>query len=165
MTDHEPVDTAWRIHGAVADWTGKVDAKASFALTIESAVLAGIITLSGSGHRLHGPAGFWPRTMYWVGTSLVILGACLAVLVVAPRLRGGKVSGEAGRNFVYFGHLQHWTPGELEDALQNRDVLPVLTRQLVVMSQIAWTKHIRVKWSLYAASAGSVLVALAALVR
>ena len=35
----DATDTAWRIHGALVDWTGKVDTKASFALTIESDVL------------------------------------------------------------------------------------------------------------------------------
>lgn len=42
------LDTAWRIHGALVDWTGKVDSKASFTVGVESAALAGVITLSAS---------------------------------------------------------------------------------------------------------------------
>ncbi|MFF6958165.1 MULTISPECIES: hypothetical protein [unclassified Streptomyces] len=41
MSSEDARETAWRIHGAVGEWTGQVDAKASFALK-ERFVLAGV---------------------------------------------------------------------------------------------------------------------------
>ena len=48
MSDGEPVSreeatkTAWQVHSVLAEWTRTVDAKASFALAMESAALAGV---------------------------------------------------------------------------------------------------------------------------
>ena len=65
-TDKDTLDTAWRIHGALVDWTGKVDAKASFAFALESAGLGVIVTLSGRDRLFEKLEGdcvkyFWPR--------------------------------------------------------------------------------------------------------
>src|SRR3712207_62647 len=119
VSQQDPVDTAWRIHGAIADWTGKVDTKASFVLTIESALL------------------------------------------VKPRVRRRDMADEWRDNFVFFGHRQSWRPEDLEAALAERSVLPVLTRQLVNMSKIAWRKHLLVEVSMLCAVVGTALVSLA----
>lgn len=39
------IDTAWRIHQQVADWTGKTDAKASFFLGFQTALFGALIYL------------------------------------------------------------------------------------------------------------------------
>jgi hypothetical protein len=52
-----------------------------------------------------------------------------------------------------------------EDALKTVDILPVLSRQLVAMSKIAWAKHFRVQVSMAFGVCGVALVALAAVVR
>ncbi|MFJ4671630.1 hypothetical protein [Kitasatospora purpeofusca] len=52
MSNEEAVKTAWQIHASSTEVTGRVDAKASFALTIESAALGAIVALSGAGVRL-----------------------------------------------------------------------------------------------------------------
>jgi hypothetical protein len=159
----DPVETAWRIHGALADWTGKVDGKAAFALSIESAILAGLVALGGDGHplsRVHGTLG---RAALWGSTGLVVVGLVLAVAAVAPRMRTRRTVEEWRTNFVYFGHLRHWSAARLCDVLRREDPLPVLSRQLVVMSELAWRKHLLVRTSLWAAVAGVVLAGLAAL--
>ncbi len=51
-THQNAIDNAWKIHGAVSDWTKSVDSKASFVLTIEVAILAGVISLMGGSRRL-----------------------------------------------------------------------------------------------------------------
>lgn len=162
MSSQDPIETAWRIHGAVADWTGKVDTKATFALTIESAVLVGIVALSGDGHRLSGLHGFGSQFVYWFGISLLVVGVLCAVKAVAPGLRHKKLPVEQRDNFIYFGHLKSWDPSRLETALKDKDILPVLSRQLVVMSKIAWHKHQMVLASLVSSVAGTAVVALAA---
>ena len=137
MTLPDPSETAWKIHAALADWTGKVDAKATFALTIESATLAALVALSGSDSRFGNMKGFWPVLLFWAGVILVAASIVLSVLVVSPRTRNKNVATEWPENWIYFGHLQHWDSDSLADALRERDPLPVLTRQLVVMSKIA----------------------------
>ena len=159
-----PAETAWKIHDAVQDWTGKVDVKASFALTIESALLAVILTLSTGQHRLtHLPGG--SEALYIAGLVLVIAGALAAVWAVTPHLRARNLGNEWQSNFVFFGHLKDWPPEQLEAALAERDVLPMLSRQLVTMGKIAWVKHRLLQASLAAAVVGSVLLGLAAVLK
>ncbi|WP_369170472.1 Pycsar system effector family protein [Streptomyces sp. R28] len=155
-----PEETAWKIHSTLVDWTGKVDTKASFALTVESGILVAITALSGSGRRLGRIDGcaLW---VFYLGVAALAIGALFAISVVSPNLRKAKVSPESHDNFVFFGHVRHWDPAELETALRERDPLPVLARQLVVMSEIAWKKHERVKKSFALAVLGALLVAVA----
>ena len=156
-------DTAWRIHASIVDWTGKVDAKASFALAIESAALAGIVTLTGSGRRLDGLAG-WEVGLFWTGITILLIGVLLVITVVAPRLRSTKMPSEWQNNYVYFGHLMHWDPEDLQKVVEEEDPLPAVTRNIVVMSKIAWTKHRRLQVSMWLATVGTALVAVAAVV-
>nr|WP_219927234.1 Pycsar system effector family protein [Prauserella shujinwangii] len=160
MTDHDPVETAWRVHAAIVEWTGKVDAKASFAATIESVILGGVITLSDS-RRLLADLNSFPAILRDVGLAILAFAVLCAISVVTPRLRSSKMKNEASDNFIYFGHLRHWTPFELAEVLAYRDTLPVLSRQLVVMSKVAWQKHRRVQVSLLASVVAVALISLA----
>lgn len=161
----DPVDTAWRIHQALSDWTGQVDAKASFVLSIESAALAVVVGLSGADHRFGQLRGFWAQLLFWSGVAVLVLALLAAVSVVAPRTRANQLRGEWRSNFIYFGHLRHWRPEELAAQLRRADPLPALTRQLVIMSEIAWQKHRKVQNSFVLAIAGAALIALAAVFR
>jgi hypothetical protein len=164
MSAQEPRETAWRIHAAVGEWTARVDAKASFALTLESAALAGIVALSDNGHRFSHLHGYGVRGTLWAGALLILTGAVLAIFVVAPRLRSvKKLESEAPQNFIYFGHLQFWDPAALAQKLEQEDTLPILSNQLVNMSKIAWRKHRFVQLSFLLAAIGGVLVFIAGL--
>ncbi|WP_030380148.1 MULTISPECIES: Pycsar system effector family protein [unclassified Streptomyces] len=159
MAQTDPVDTAWRIHAALADWTGKVDAKAGFALTLESAVLGAVIAVSGSRHRPELD-GTLPVILLWLGAGLLALAALASVSVVGPRLR--TPAGHDWReHFVYFGDLRHWAPEHLAEKLADTSPLESLSRQIVSMSRIAWTKHQRVQQSLLLAVTGVAAIALA----
>ncbi|GGL84252.1 hypothetical protein GCM10010095_81290 [Streptomyces anthocyanicus] len=162
-TEEKAAETAWRIHGAVGEWTARVDAKAAFALTLESAAAAGIIALSGNGNIFDDLRGWGPRCLLWAGSTLILIGAVFAVLVVVPRLRAPRMQAEAPDNFVYFGHLMHREAAELAESLRRTDtLLPVLSRQLIVMSKIAWSKHRHVQMSLVFFALGLMLVVIAA---
>ncbi|MCX5215634.1 DUF5706 domain-containing protein [Kitasatospora sp. NBC_00240] len=163
MTTSDPVavETAWKIHAALADWTGKVDAKASFALTVESAVLVAIGAIFNAGDRLRHLTGFWTNGFFWTGVAFIAVAALYAIAVVSPNIRRRAMPTEGSENFVFFGHLKQWKADDLVEALKTKDPLPVLSRQLIVMSEIAWTKHARVRISFILAVVGSALVALA----
>jgi len=163
----DPVDTAWKIHAALADWTAKVDTKASFALTIESALLVGVVTLSAKERVFHNLPGGWPTAWYVIGIVLLATAVLFAAFVVRPRLRGGgdKLAAEAPNNFIYFGHLRHLQPCEIEYRLEEAALLPVLSKQLHEMSKIAWMKHRLVQWSMNLAPAGVAALAICASVR
>ncbi|MFE3329189.1 Pycsar system effector family protein [Streptomyces sp. NPDC059176] len=160
--EEKAVDTAWRVHAAVGEWTARVDAKASFALTLESAAGAGIIALSGNGNIFFGPHGWVVRCLLWSGCASILVAAVLAALVVTPRLRTSDLRAEAPDNFVYFGHLMHREAEELAESLRRAEPLPVLSRQLIIMSRIAWTKHRHLQSSLVSFALGLALVVLAA---
>ncbi|MEU7581634.1 Pycsar system effector family protein [Streptomyces sp. NPDC041068] len=160
MAETDPVETAWRIHGVLVEWTGKVDAKASFALTLESAALGAVLALSGSGHRLTELDDALPRTLFWLGASLLGLSALASVSVVAPRLRSGP--GHSRENhFVYFGDLRCWESERPAERLRQTSPLESLTHQLVTMSQVVWVKNKRIRQSLTLAVIGSVSIVLA----
>lgn len=158
------VEQGWRIHAALADWTGKVDAKASFALAIESIIVATIISLSGEGRRLSTLKGAPSQVMLWLGISILSLAILLAVAVVTPQLRSNQTAKNWREDFIYFGHLRLWSPTDLQERLRATEMLPVLTRQLVVMSKIAWRKHRYLQLSLLSAVVGALLVSLAGIV-
>lgn len=163
MTNPDPIDTGWRIHSALIDWTGKVDSKATFALTLESAILAGVITLSTGGRALSGLTGL-SIAFYWAGIVALGLAVLAAVSVVRPKLRSAHLLKESDKHFIYFGHLNHLEPFQVESRLKHADFLPVLSQQLVQMSKIAWKKHEAVQWSLTLAPAGVALLGLSAVV-
>lgn len=158
----DPSDTAWRIHGALVDWTGKVDTKASFALAIETALMAGVVALTGDGRRLSHLDGFWTKAPFVLGVLALIAGLLSVAWVVRPRLRSKSVEVEAPSNFIFFGHAKHWEPAELAEALGTVDILPMLSRQIVAMSKIAWLKHRMLQHSMTLATIGSALVGVAA---
>lgn len=164
MTDKDAIDNAWKIHAAQVDWTGKVDAKASFAFGLESAAIVAVVALSANG-RIFGdltdPAAAW---LYGLGLALILVGAVCAVTVVIPRLKSDLVKDTSPDNFIFFGHAQHWEPDDLTSALQEREILPVISRQIVVMAEIAWQKHRWVQLSMFTGCTGGVCIVLAALV-
>jgi hypothetical protein len=166
MNEHEShqhaVDNAWKIHGAVSDWTRSVDAKASFVLTIEVALLAGVVSMMGGSRRLAHLHGFWRNVLLYGGIAALVVALVSVAWVVRPRTRKNRVEQEAPRNFIYFGHLNFLRAEDVQRALEDEDILPVLSRQLVTMGRIAWDKHNLLKWSLTAAMLGTALVGGAA---
>lgn len=157
---------AWHIYAAVADWTGKVDAKASYALTVESAVLAGAVALSQPGGRLSALPFSALSCTYAAGIGLLAAAVLASVLVIMPRLtRRRRLRLEWPSNYVYFGHLRYWRPDELEEAVRTEDILPVLARAVVAMSELTWRKHRCMQASLSLSAIGSGLIVVALLSR
>lgn len=163
MTDKDVIDNAWKIHAAQADWTGKVDAKASFAFGLESAAIVSVVALSAKGRIFGDLSDHAAAWLYGIGLALILIGAAFAVTVVVPRLKSDMVKSTAADNFIYFGHAQHWEPDDLAVALKERELLPVISRQIVVMAEIAWQKHRWVQLSMFTGCAGGVCIVLAAL--
>lgn len=153
---------AWRVHSALIDWTGKVDSKASFSLTIESAVLGGIVALSGSDSplgKLRTCSELW---LYRGGILFLALGVIAAVMAVIPQIRSRRTIVDWQNNIIYFGHLRHWNPNDLAEKLLNVDPITMLARQNVAMSKIAWRKHRLLQASLALAVLGTMSACLAA---
>ncbi|MCC3779369.1 Pycsar system effector family protein [Streptomyces sp. UNOB3_S3] len=161
MAERGAVRDAWQIHTALTDLIGKADAKASFALAIESAALTAIIAMSGPREPFGVQKGFFSVASLRAGVVMICLGALTAVIAVMPRLWASPADRQWPRNHIYFGHLRQWDPHLLARRLAEEDPLPALARQIVIMSRIAWLKHRCVQWSLVLATAGAVLVVLA----
>lgn len=164
MESKDSIDNAWKIHAAQTDWTGKVDSKASFAFGLESAAIVAVVALSAKGRIFGDLSDASAAWLYGVGLALILIGAVFAVTAVIPRLKTDDVKAKAPDNYIYFGHVQHWEAKDLEAALKERDLLPVISRQIVVMAEIAWQKHRWVQLSMFAGCAGGASIVLAALV-
>ncbi|WP_368067388.1 Pycsar system effector family protein [Streptomyces sp. VNUA116] len=162
---NDPLEMAWKMHAALADWIGKADSKASFALTAQSATLALLGILVGSGRVDTGSGSDTSQALLWAGALFLAGGAACAAVTVSPNLRKERRGANADDDFLFFGHLRSWAPTELETALRDKDPLPALSRQLVVMSEVAWTKHRWVQWSFVLAAAGAITLGLAAATR
>ena len=160
--DHDPVATAWSIHASIADWTRSVDNKASFASAVETAVLLGVLTLSAEGRQLSRVSGPWQLGFLWLGVAFLVVALLLVLWVVSPHLRTKRVGDEYRSNVIYFGHARYWQPGELTSFLSGADILPMLSRQIVAISHIAWRKHRNLQLSIFASVVGASLVAIAA---
>ncbi|MEV7405649.1 Pycsar system effector family protein [Streptomyces sp. NPDC091267] len=159
----EPTETAWKIQSAVADATAKADAKAALALTLQSTMLA-VLSLLASSRRAAGEfESIAGQSLMWLGVVLIMAGACCAAWAVSPRLGKERRGPDPNGDFLYFGHLRLMEPAALERSLRDADPLPALTRQVVVMSEIAWSKHRRVQCSLLLAVAGCCSFAVATL--
>ncbi|MEU3988976.1 Pycsar system effector family protein [Streptomyces platensis] len=105
-----------------------------------------------------------PRLLLWIGVLLMVGGVSCAAWAISPNLRKERRGPESDDDFLYFGHVRHLDPEVLEAALRNKDPLPSLSRQVVVMSEIAWNKHRRVQWSLMLAVAGCAAFGLATVI-
>jgi len=149
------VETAWRIHQAQVDWTGKVDSKATFALTFQSALLVFAGSLADEASRA--------LDYVTLGLAVAILGtaAALSASVVTPSLRRGHLAEEACSNFIYFGHARYWGAEALTRELRHGDPLPQLSRQIVQMAKISWRKHIRVGWAIWLGVIGGLVLLVA----
>lgn len=156
----DPIDTAWKLHSAQMEWTGKVDAKAGFILTLDAAAITTSIALSSEGMVFHGVSTGQFQLLYDLSILLFVTAAVLAAWAVAPALRLGNLKEEAKSNFIYFGHARFWDPDDLATALEEHDPLSSVTRQVVRMSTIAWRKHCRVAWSTWLTVAGVIVIAL-----
>jgi hypothetical protein len=151
---------AWKVHAALQDWTAKVDTKASIVMSLETALLSGMVAFSGSRTSVY-PAG-WALSHH-CGLVLLLTSIVLAGVVVFPRLRSRNSAKSWQNQFVYFGHLRKWEPAALAEAIAGRGSnvsLRMLSNQLVTMSRIAWRKHVLVQWSLLVALAGCIAVGI-----
>lgn len=138
------LDTAWRVHDALSTWTGRVDAKASIILTLEVAALGFVVTLTAKDRVFAELDGF-REGAFLCGAVLLVIAILAAVGAVIPQLRPRKTDAAVSRGqFVYFGHLRHWQPGDLATHLgdlSSKQMKQVLADQLVAMAKIAWLKH------------------------
>lgn len=149
------LEALWKIHAAQVEWTGRVDTKASFAFGLESAALGLVVALSSPGRTYAALEGWLEPFLYWAGLVLLLGGALLALLVVIPRLRHRAARDEADENYIYFGHVRHWSADALAERVLAADDLPnVLARQCVTMARIAWRKHRLVQLSMIVGASG-----------
>jgi hypothetical protein len=151
---------AWKLHEALQDWTAKVDTKASIVMTLETALLSGVVAFSGSRRfdYLHGWAPLHNGGLVLLFASIVLAGG-----VVFPQLRGSDSSKSEENHFVYFGQLRKWEYAALVETLasiESSAALRMLSSQLIIMSRIAWRKHVLVQWSLLVALAGCIAVGI-----
>jgi hypothetical protein len=151
---------AWKLHEALQDWTAKVDTKASIVMTLETALLSGVVAFSGSRASEY-PSSWTP--LHDCGLILLFASIVLVGAVVFPQLRRCDSVKSWKKQFIYFGHLRKWEPTALAEALAGTEShmgLRMLSDQLVTMSQIAWRKHVLVQWSLLVALAGCIAVGI-----
>lgn len=142
----------------------KVDTKGSILLALEGGALFAILSASGKDGvlaRLNG----WHHLLEVSGTMAILLAMTSAGLAVFPRLGATrKHRGQYRDQFLYFGHLRHWSPKELDARMRQlhpEDELRALTSQVVRVSKSTWVKYRLVQLSLVLAICGIGAVSIA----
>ncbi|MFC8304904.1 Pycsar system effector family protein [Specibacter sp. NPDC057265] len=159
------VEQAWKIHAAQEGWTARVDTKATFSFTFCSAVIGIAVGLSAKDRLYSGLENGTAVAFYWVGLIALMAGAVFAIITIIPRLKAADVKASASDNFIYFGHAQHWEADDLAEALKKREILPVITRQITVMADIAWQKHQWVQISMWCGTSGGAMLVASGLIQ
>lgn len=159
------IDTAWKTHTMLHEWTAKVDTKASIVLTLEVALVALFVGLTDRGKLLENAFGSIVGAVAGaVGLGFLLLSVALAGWVVFPRLARSASSRDWKSNTLYFGHLRNWEPDALAEELRRASDdqrLGQLAAQLVAMAQVCWRKHAVLQYSMLSAGVGFVLLVVA----
>ena len=161
------LNDAWQIHAQLAEWTGRADLKARFALSFATAILALLLAIYGDGTRIFGSKDHLEDfsrlelSFFVFGAALLLSAAVISTLAINPQLRSRDGKDKHQTGLIYFGHLRHWEADDLAASLRRADILPMLAQQHVSMSKILWRKHCSIRWSLRFAIWGFNLVLLA----
>jgi hypothetical protein len=147
------LDLAWRAHDAAAASIGKADAKAGFVATLDTAIVAGVTTLTNL-RDLSGAA----YAAACAGLALIIVAVCAAVAVVLPILRARSTRRHAPGSWLYFGAVRHHTADDLADRLAGEDTVRAVCAQTITLARLAWLKHRLLQLALLSTVAGLMLL-------
>lgn len=151
---------AWEIYRSHAEWIARVDVKASVLLALQGVTLGFVIALTDGDGPLAAIKVWWGWPALTLSVLLLLTAILFAVLVIAPRVRTKKPSRKAMTDYTYFGHTRWWKPVDLEAELRE-SALPILSRQITILGEIAWRKHLWAMWSTWVfVAAGIVMSAL-----
>ncbi len=149
----------WRAHEAIQAWTASVDAKASIALVVQTALAgAALHALIADGGELHDAVGLHLACTI-VAVALLVASVACGLWVIFPRLhrqRNGLAPG-----LVYFGDLRRQTPDEIAKTLAKmttEEERAQLARQMWIMSNVAWRKHAWLQRALATFALGAILL-------
>lgn len=151
--DKAVLDLAWRVHDTAAASIAKADTKAGFVATVNTALLAGVLTLTHPD-RLGPVAGF----LVSLGIAFMAAAILFAVAVAVPILRARNAKHATAGDFLYFGAVRHSSPNVLAERLEDEDPLRGVCNQAITLSRLSWLKHRLVQLSLLATIVGSNLV-------
>jgi hypothetical protein len=146
-------------------WNTKVDQKAAIVLTLQSASMALIVTLSADGRTLSDLSG-GSLLLFRFGAVLLVLATLMSGVVVMPQLASKRAVSIWRDNTIYFGHLKNWDPSDLAkrlESMQPGEFVEQLSRQHVVLSQILWRKHRLLQISMVVAATAILLLFLSGL--
>lgn len=161
LSGQEEINFAWHAHEAVQSWIESVDIKTSIVLVAEIALVgAAANALLTEGGELHDATGVH---LVLATASFVALVSAVAVAlwVVFPRLGPRKRRKENSDDVIYFGHLRHQSPEQIAKSLQTLTLdtqRRQLSRQLHVIGQVAWRKHVWLRRSIGLLALGSLLL-------
>ncbi|MGZ0147643.1 Pycsar system effector family protein [Kribbella sp. WER1] len=150
--DAGQLELSWRVLGEIAGSIGKADTKAGFVATLNTAVLAGVFTLT----HFDG-LGTAARVFVTVGSVALVIALMFAVAVVLPILRARKSKHTSG-NYLYFGTVRNHTAADLLARIDSEDTAHTVCAQAVVLSRLSWLKHRLLQVSMWATIAGTNLI-------
>ena len=151
----------WRAHEAIQGWTASVDAKASIALVVQTALAgAGAHALIAGDGELHHATGL-RLVLAIAAVAFLVASVVCGLWVIFPRLHRRRRDPPAG--LIYFGDLRDRDPDEIAATLGTltpEQERAQLACQMRVTSRVAWRKHSWLQRSLGAFMIGAILLVL-----
>lgn len=157
---------AWEVYRSHADWIGKVDTKASILLALQGVLLGVVVSMTDTGKPFSCLRAWWEWSLFYAGLALLLVAAVMSVLVIAPRvrIRRHQPNRKAMEDYTYFGHSRWWKPDALAEEMR-KPALSILARQVVVLGQVAWRKHLWAMWSVWITVISGLLFAVLAVLQ
>jgi Family of unknown function (DUF5706) len=139
----------WRAHEAIQGWTASVDAKASIALVVQTALAgAALHALIADDGELHDAVGLHLACAIFAVALLVASVAC-SLWVIFPRLHRQR------------NGLRRRAPDEIAEALATmtaEEERTQLAQQMWITSGVAWRKHAWLQRALGTFALGAILL-------
>jgi MFS family permease len=141
----------------------RADAKASILFAafgvVVAAVLAGLISSDWAPTDLAKTE----TVIFWIGTALAVLAFVALSYTLWPRIEHKELKEAVS----YYGHVRAYRKEDrvaLRKALERGSLSDRAIDQLVVISDIVWSKFIGIRWAIVLFGAGAVLCAVAVIV-
>lgn len=152
-------ELGWRAHEAIQGWTASVDAKASIALVVQTALAgAALHALIADDGELHDAVGLHLACAI-VAVALLVASVACSLWVIFPRLH--RQRNDLAPGLIYFGDLRRRPPDEIAEALATmtaKEERMQLAQQMWITSGVAWRKHAWLQRALGTFALGAILL-------
>lgn len=134
----ESPEQLWKVHQLMLDWIGRFDTKAAYVITIDSAALAAIWTLSAPTRYLADIQDPLTAAGFWAAVGLLFLSVLVAGFSVIPK--HALTAEHSAESVTYFGHIRNMNATDF-DLRVSQELNAHLSQAVIALAKVAWQKQ------------------------